>query len=337
MELWVAVNISDVAKHAQVSIATVSRIVNNLPGYSQKTKERVEKAIEELGYKPNAMARGLVSNKTNTIGVLLPCVTGRFSSMLLRGIERRAHAKGYSVIICNTDMNGERTMAYLRTLSEKRVEGILFISEWVTEEYGAFLSSLGIPVVLVATTSPSFPFPSVSVDGFAAAYTATQYLLEKGHRKIGLISGSPNDRIAGFPRIEGYKKALADHGITLHPQWITYGDFHFESGIAAMAVLDARSLDLSAVFATSDEMASGAITYLHRQKRRLPEELSVVGYDDSLDAVMCYPALTSLHQPIEEMGEKAMDLIFSGKQEGKGEQIIFDHCMVERDSVKSLV
>ncbi len=334
-----AVNISDVAKQAGVSIATVSRIINNLPGYSEKTKERVEQAIEELGYKPNAMARGLVSNISNTIGVLLPCVTGRFSSMLLRGIERRAHAKGYSVIICNTDMNGERTMAYLRTLSEKRVEGILFISEWLKQEYGEFLASLGIPVVLVATSSPSFDFPSVSIDGNAAAYTATKYLIDKGHRRIGLISGSPDDRIAGLPRIEGYQKALADHGIAGNSQWITYGDFHFESGIAAMAVLDARGVDLTAVFATSDEMASGAVTYLHRQKRLLPEELSIVGYDDSLDAVMCYPALTSLHQPIEEMGEKAMDLIFSGKAAGggEGEQIIFDHYMVERDSVRSLV
>lgn len=329
-----AINISDVAKHAGVSIATVSRIINNLPGYSEKTKERVENAIKELGYKPNAVARGLVSSKTGTIGVLLPCVTGRFSSELLRGIEKIAHSKGYSVIICNTDMNGERTMSYLQTLSEKRVEGILFISEWVTPEYGEYLSKLGIPVVLVATHSQEFPFPSVRTDDFSAAYTTTKYLINKGHTRIGLISGDKRDRIAGKPRIDGYKKALDEAGLDWKESFISYGDFHFESGIASMALLDARSLGLTAVFATSDEMALGAMTYLHRRGISVPEELSLVGYDDTLDAVMSYPSLTALHQPIEEMGECAMDLICRGVTEAQ--DIVLEHYIVERDSVKEL-
>ncbi|MCF7946096.1 MAG: LacI family transcriptional regulator [Spirochaetia bacterium] len=329
-----AINISDVAEHAGVSIATVSRIINNLPGYSEKTKERVENAIKELGYKPNAVARGLVSSKTGTIGVLLPCVTGRFSSELLRGIEKIAHSKGYSVIICNTDMNGERTMSYLQTLSEKRVEGILFISEWVTPEYGEYLSKLGIPVVLVATHSQEFPFPSVRTDDFAAAYTTTKYLINKGHTRIGLISGDKRDRIAGKPRIDGYKKALDEAGLDWKESFISYGDFHFESGIASMALLDARSLGLTAVFATSDEMALGAMTYLHRRGISVPDELSLVGYDDTLDAVMSYPSLTALHQPIEEMGECAMDLICRGVTEAQ--DIVLEHYIVERDSVKEL-
>lgn len=329
-----AINISDVAEHAGVSIATVSRIINNLPGYSEKTKERVENAIKELGYKPNAVARGLVSSRTGTIGVLLPCVTGRFSSELLRGIEKIAHSKGYSVIICNTDMNGERTMSYLQTLSEKRVEGILFISEWVTPEYGEYLSKLGIPVVLVATHSQEFPFPSVRTDDFSAAYTTTKYLINKGHTRIGLISGDKRDRIAGKPRIDGYKKALDEAGLDWKESFISYGDFHFESGIASMALLDARSLGLTAVFATSDEMALGAMTYLHRRGISVPEELSLVGYDDTLDAVMSYPSLTALHQPIEEMGECAMDLICRGVTEAQ--DIVLEHYIVERDSVKEL-
>lgn len=329
-----AINISDVAKHAGVSIATVSRILNNLPGYSEKTKERVEHAIEELGYEPNGVARGLVNNRTRTIGVLLPCVTGRFSSSLLRGIEKVAHSKGYSVIICNTDMNGERTMTYLKTLKEKRVEGILFISEWVTKDYGEYLSKLGIPVVLVATHSKDFPFPSVRTDDFTASYDTTKYLIEKGHKRIGLISGDAKDRIAGKPRIDGYKKALSDAGIDWEEPQIAYGDFHFESGLAAMALLDARILGLTAVFATSDEMALGALSYLHRQHVNVPEQISLVGYDDTLDAILSYPALTALHQPIEEMGECAMDLICRGVTEPQ--QIVLEHFIVERDSVKEL-
>ena len=325
-----AINIQDVADTAGVSIATVSRIINNLPGYSEKTRVRVEKAIAELGYTPNAIARGLVNSRTNTIGILLPCVTSRFSSELLRGIEKEAHTRGYSVIICNTDLNGARTMAYLKTLSEKRVEGILFVSEWLTDEYGDFLKSLGIPVVLIATQRDSYPFSSIKVDDRAAAYSATRYLLQKGHTRIGLITGSAEDRIAGLPRIAGYRQALQEAGIQSSDDFLAYGDFHFHSGVEAMRTLAQRQLDLTAVFATSDEMALGAMTYLHRNGVRLPDELSLVGYDDTLDAVMAYPALTTVHQGIEEMGEIAMHMI-----EGKSmsEHIILPHSITERDSV----
>ena len=133
-----AINISDVAKHAGVSIATVSRIVNDLPGYSKKTKAHVEKSIKELGYTPNALARGLVNNRTDTIGVLLPNITDRFSSELLRVIEDIAYMQGSSVIICDTDMNPERSLSYLKVLSEKRVEGILIISDSITDVYPKF-------------------------------------------------------------------------------------------------------------------------------------------------------------------------------------------------------
>jgi LacI family transcriptional regulator len=225
-------------------------------------------------------------------------------------------------------------MTYLKTLKEKRVEGILFISEWVTKDYGEYLSKLGIPVVLVATHSKDFPFPSVRTDDFTASYDTTKYLIEKGHKRIGLISGDAKDRIAGKPRIDGYKKALSDAGIDWEEPQIAYGDFHFESGLAAMALLDARILGLTAVFATSDEMALGALSYLHRQHVNVPEQISLVGYDDTLDAILSYPALTALHQPIEEMGECAMDLICRGVTEPQ--QIVLEHFIVERDSVKEL-
>ncbi len=328
-----SITIQDVAQRSGVSIATVSRILNNLPGYSEKTRIRVEKAIVELGYKPNAIARGLVNSRTNTIGILLPCVTSRFSSELLRGIEKVAHEKGYSVIICNTDRNGERTMAYLKTLSEKRVDGILFVSEWLKDEYGDFLQSLGIPVVLIATQRDSYPFSSIKVDDYQAAYTATNYLISKGHRKIGLITGSKEDRIAGLPRIEGYKDALDHAGLVQRDDYIAYGDFHFASAVEAMETLYERQLGLSAVFATSDEMALGAMTYLHRKGVLLPDELSVVGYDDTLDSVMAYPSLTTLHQGIEEMGEIAMRMI---EEKSTSEHIILPHSMTERDSVIEL-
>ncbi|MBF9018000.1 MULTISPECIES: LacI family DNA-binding transcriptional regulator [unclassified Oceanispirochaeta] len=327
------VKISDVAKKAGVSTATVSRIINNLSGFSDATKIKVQKAIDELGYKPNAVARGLASSKTATIGVLLPILSSRYSSQLIHGIETEAHKKGYSVIICNTDRNGERTLEYLRILSEKRVEGIIFASEWITEEYGRYMKDLTIPVVLVSTFSQSFNFPFVRVDDKQASYSATKYLLDKGHRNIGFISGTPDDRIAGIPRIEGYKEALADFGIDFREEYISYGDFHFKSGIAGMSELWNRKLDMTAVFASSDEMALGALTFLHEKGVNIPGEISVMGYDDTLDAVMAVPALSTLHQPVEEMGSKAVNVLLS---KNHSDSIIMRHSITERKSVREL-
>ena len=323
-------NIDDVAKKAGVSTATVSRIVNNKTGYSESTKRKVLQVIDELGYKPNAMARGLVRQKTNTIGILMPCLSSRFSFELLKGIEKVAHSKNYSVIICNTDRNGEQTLTYLQTLSEKRVDGIIFISEWLKDEYGEFLEKLNIPVALVATYTDKFPFPYVRVDDRRAAYSAVSYLIRRGHKKIGMISGNPDDRIAGEPRIAGYRQALVDHGLPVQEEYISYGDFHFQSGISAMQDLYEKNLGITAVFAASDEMAAGAVAYLHSKKIPLPEGMSIMGYDDTLDAEMTFPALTTVRQPIEKMGEWAMELL---QNKDHKESIILQHSIAERDSV----
>lgn len=325
-----AVKISDVAKRAGVSTATVSRIINNLPGYSEKTRIKVQRAIDELGYKPNALARGLMTSRTHTIGVLMPCLSSRFSFKLLKGIEKVAHARGYSIIVCNTDRNGECTMEYLRILSEKRVDGILFISEWMERAYGEFLEGLKIPVALVATETEEFPFPSVKTDDFQASRGAVRHLIQRGHRRIGLITGRPEDKIAGLPRIRGYREALAEAGLEADEALIAYGDFHYESGIAAMDTLLDGGGGLTAVFCTSDEMALGALTALRRRGIAVPGEISVMGYDDTQDAEMAFPTLTTVHQPIEEMGERAMDLLLSRAGE---ESVILRYGITERDSV----
>ncbi len=328
-----SIKLSDVAREAGVSTATVSRVINNLSGYSDATREKVETTIRNLGYSPNVLARGLAGGKTHTIGVLLPSLSSRYSSQLIHGIETRAHSCGYSVIVCNTDRNGERTMEYLRILGEKRVDGVLFASEWLKDEYGEYMLEMQIPVVLIATFSSRFPFHSVRVDDRKAAYTATQYLANKGHKRISFISGSPEDPIAGRPRIEGYTGALEQHGLSFDPSLMAYGDFHFQSGIDAMEQLWSRNTGLTAVFASSDEMALGALTFLHSKNIDIPGEISVVGYDDTQDALMAVPALTTLHQPISEMGERAVELLFS---KAKAENIIMPHRVVERKSVRVL-
>jgi len=315
--------IKDVAKKAKVSTATVSRIVNKLDGYSDETRERVLSTISALGYRRNAVARGLVRRSVNTVGVLL------------QGIETRAHLLGHSVIVCNTSSDGERTIEYLDVLGERRVDGILFTSERVKPAYARAFKELAIPVVLVSSFSRDYPLPYVKVDDEAAARDMTRYLIDKGHRRIALITGSEKDSIAGAPRIRGFRRAMKEAGLPVPEGWVVQGDFHYKSGYRAMGELLERARGMTAVFATSDEMALGALSCSFSAGLRVPADLSVVGYDDTLDAEMAIPPLTTVHQPIREMGERATAILLGSEEERRS--VILPHAIVERGSVKEVV
>ncbi|USK34476.1 substrate-binding domain-containing protein [Bacillus sp. F19] len=327
--------IKDVAKKANVSIATVSRILNNQKGYSEKTKRKVLEAIEELDYHPNAIARGLINKKTSTIGVLFPALSSMLVTELLAGIEKAAHQLGSSVIVCHTESNGSKTMKYLQLLNEKRVDGIIFTSEILKEEYYEFIQKMNIPLVLLSTESRAYSVPYVKVDDRHAAYSAAQYLIKKGHTRIGMISGNQNDLIAGKPRIDGFMNALIDHGLPVHDRQIVCSEgFTFADGIEGLKKMRQQAPEVTAIFAASDEIAFGAISEAYQQGIRIPEELSIIGYDNLSIAEMSIPPLTSLAQPFYEMGEKAAKMIFdmiNGDQ--LVESRIMPHSIKERSSV----
>jgi LacI family transcriptional regulator len=330
--------IKDVAKHANVSIATVSRVLNGQGGYSKATEEKVHLAIEELGYQPNAFARGLISNKSNTLGILFPEVSSQFSSKILRGVEEAAHRLNSSVIVCNTASHGQRTMKYLQLLTEKRVDGILFVSEIITEEYYKKLESMQIPVVLISTESYRYPLPYVKVDDKHAAFTATDYLIKMGHSKIGMISGNKDDIIAGQPRIDGYKQALAQRGLAIKDENIIHSNgFSFNDGLTGLPKLLEQSPDLTAVFAASDALALGAISAAYKLGIKIPENLSIIGYDNLPIAEMSIPPLTTVAQPLEEMGIVAAEMLFTMMNQGRRvESRIMSHSVIERESVKKV-
>ena len=323
--------INDVAKKAGVSTATVSRIINGQSGYTEKTREKVLEIIQEMGYKPNAIARGLVNKRTNTIGVLLPSLSSRLSSALLKGIENSAHQLDYSVIICDTESDGKRTIEYLDVLSEKQIDGIIITSEWLKDLYEEAIVKMKIPVVLVLTASSHLQIPYIKVDDYQASYQATEYLVGKGHKEIGMISGSKTDKLAGLPRIEGYKQALTDNSLTISENRIAYGDFAYRSGMRCMEELMKKAPEITAVFAASDEMAVGALSCAYKKGVKVPDDLSIIGYDDTQDAEMAIPPLTTIHQPIYEMGEKAVEMLLNTK--GAVESVIMPHHIIERDSV----
>lgn len=331
--------IKDVAKKANVSTATVSRILNGLPGYSDETREKVLKVIKELNYQPNAIARGLVNKRTKTLGVLLPNVSSMFASEILNGIEDTAHEADYSVIVCNTDSNGVRTLKYLQVLNEKRVDGIIFTSEELKDEYYKAMKEMNIPIILVSTSSEKYPLPYVKVDDLSAAYSATEYLIKNGHKKIAMITGRKEDKIAGLPRIEGYKKALKDYGIPFDENRIAYGDaFGFSTGITFMEELLEKAPDTTAVFAASDEIAIGAMSVANKYNIKIPDDLSIIGYDNLKIAEMTVPPLTTIGQPLYEIGKNSANLIVKMIDTKETvESKIISHQIIERQTVKKLV
>ncbi|WNB90775.1 LacI family DNA-binding transcriptional regulator [Bacillus sp. NEB1478] len=330
--------IKDVAKYANVSIATVSRIVNGLPGYTEDTKKKVQEAIEALGYQPNAIARGLINKRTQTIGVLFPEVSGMLSSEVLEGVENAAHDGGFSVIVCNTTSSGKRTVKYLRLLQEKRVDGVIFASENVKEEYYKIFQEMQVPVVLVSTGS-QFDLPFVRVNDYEGAFRATEYLIQKGHKQIGMIGGSFDDPIAGVPRMKGFQDALEKHGLDFSDQHMTSNEgYRFQNGKESLPLLLEKLQHMTALFAASDEMAIGAMAAAHQLGIRVPEELSIIGYDNLKIAEMCYPALTTVSQPLKEMGQSAGEILvklIKGKEK-EAESRFMPFTIVERQSVSDL-
>lgn len=327
--------IRDVAKQAKVSVATVSRILNNLSGYSEETKEKVLKVIKDIGYERNDLARGLATNSTATIGVLVPSVSTIFFAEILNGIEDTAHKNGYSVVICNTGEDGKRTLEYLKILSAKRIDGIIITSSDLTEEYYKTITAISIPCVLVSTISYKHPLPYVKVDDEQASYTATQYLIENGHKSIAMIAGAKDDPIAGIPRVNGYLKALKDYGLSINKSLIKHGDFSYRSGKKCMQELLCEKYKFTAIFAASDDMAVGALAIAHSEGIKIPDDLSIIGYDNTQVAEMAFPQLTTVAQPLYQMGQKAIEkLLIMIETEEKVDSTIMMHKIVERDTVK---
>lgn len=329
--------IKDVAKLACVSISTVSRVLNSPENVSEEKRERVLEAIEQLDYRPNALARGLIFKRTQTIGVLMPEISNLFSAELIKGIEEQAHKHKINLILCNTGGEKEKMIQYLNVLKEKQVDGIIFTSKPITIEYYQIFKTIGVPIVLAATESLEYELPSVKIHDEKAAYDATIYLIEKGHENIGMISGPTTDTIAGFPRLMGFKQALKEKlDIDVVDDLIEFGNYQFDDGYRGMEKLLTKNSDLTAVFCASDEMALGALTYLNECGLKVPEDFSVMGFDDTKIAKMSIPKLTTVAQPISEIGKLACQkLIKKINSEDVGElRTYLDHQIIERESVR---
>ncbi|MFC2948676.1 catabolite control protein A [Virgibacillus sediminis] len=330
------VTIYDVAREANVSMATVSRVVNGNPNVKPTTRKKVLTTIEKLGYRPNAVARGLASKKTTTVGAIIPDISSIFFAELARGIEDIATMYKYNVILSNSDQNKDKELQLINTMLEKQVDGILFMGGNITEEHIQQFESASVPVVLAATYDESGKIPSVNIDYEVAAYEATKYLMDNGHSHPAFISGGEEEEINKL-KYQGYLRALEEGNVQLNENLVVMpGDYSYDFGREAVQQLLAKSDKPSAVFVASDEMALGAIHGAQDKGYRVPEDLEVVGFDNTRLATMVRPTLSTVVQPMYDIGAVAMRLLtkYMNKEEVEEKKVVLPHRIEERNSTK---
>jgi LacI family transcriptional regulator len=327
--------IRDVAQHANVSVATVSHVINRTRYVDPETEKRVRVAIKTLGYRPNLLARSLRRRETRTIGLIVPDNSNPYFAEVAREIENSGFAEGYSVILCNTDWSEAKQASYVDVLLAKQVDGLILMASSERLDPLAQILDARVPVVIVGRDSSDLPAHQVLVDNEQGGYLAGQYLARLGHTRVGCVAG-PGDETPSWGRIVGFRRALEEHGVPLAPEALVPGDFRPAGGEAAMRALLARDMGLTAVFAANDLTAFGAINALRRAGLGVPEDVSVVGFDNiGLSAVMM-PALTTVAQPVAELGQASVRLLLrqiSGESETPA-RIVLPTALIERESAR---
>ncbi|KAA5806273.1 LacI family DNA-binding transcriptional regulator [Thermoanaerobacterium thermosaccharolyticum] len=324
--------IKDVAREAKVSIATVSRVLNNSAVVTDETKQRVLDAIKKTGYKPNALARSLKIQKTHTIGLIVPDISSPFYPEVVRGIEDIASMYSYNIFLCNTDQKEDKEMNYIEILSEKQVDGIIYMGDIIRESVKQQLHDIGIPIVLAGTEDAESEFPNVNIDNKKASYDAVKYLLSLGHKKIGMISGPSDDPIGGVQRTNGYKEALSEAKIRFKPSLVVEGNFKARQAYLAMLKLLENNVD--AVFAASDEMAAAAINAIFDSGFSVPEDIHVIGFDNTYLSYMFRPTITTIQRPAYDIGAVSMRLMTKllAKEPIDDMHVILPHQLIVRES-----
>jgi DNA-binding LacI/PurR family transcriptional regulator len=295
------VTIRDVAKKADVSVATVSRVLNGTANVNDSKKRKVEVAIEELGYRPNSIARSLSKKQTNTIGLILPSIVNPFFNEIAEAVEKRAHYRGYKVILCNSSNDAEKERNYIRSLIQNQIDGFVIISDNKAE------NDIKVPVVYLDRYGVDMDqkHPIIRSNHYQGGYQAGKHLIEKGCKKIAYIGkkklhDDKNERIDGF--IDSAEKYDVD--------WENvFCEYEYESGRKGVSELFEKRQDIEGIFAGNDLIAYAVIREAFERNIRIPEELQIVGYDDILFSKLLTPALTTIAQPVKTLGELAVDVI----------------------------
>ncbi|WP_213881268.1 LacI family DNA-binding transcriptional regulator [Pseudomonas sp. dw_358] len=325
--------IKDVAALAGISYTTVSHVVNKSRPVSDPVRLKVEAAIAQLDYVPSAVARSLKARSTATIGLLVPNSVNPYFAELARGIEDYCERKGYCVILCNSDDDSHKQRSYIRVLLEKRVDGLIVSSVGGENTLAQSLATTRTPLVILDRVLPGVEADLVCIDNAHGGYLATRHLLELGHRDIACITG-PLHTSAGQQRLAGFQRALAEAGLAENPARVIEGDFSSSGGYEVAAGLLADTAP-TAIFACNDLMGMGVLRAAAERNVRVPEQLSVIGFDDIQICRFVYPALTTVGQSIRLLGETAAERLLQRVRKtlvGPAEQRLIAPAIVRRES-----
>ncbi|MBC1187198.1 MULTISPECIES: DNA-binding transcriptional regulator CytR [Kluyvera] len=306
----VAATMKDVALQANVSTATVSRALMNPEKVSQATRNRVEQAALEVGYLPQMQGRNMKRNESRTILVIVPDICDPFFSEVIRGIEVTAAAQGYLVLIGDCAHQNQQEKTFIDLIITKQIDGMLLLGSRLPFDASIEEQRNLPPMVMANEFAPELGLPTVHIDNLTASFDAVNYLHELGHQRIACIAG-PEEMPLCHYRLQGYVQALRRCGITVDPHYIARGNFTYEAGANALEQLLALPQPPTAIFCHSDIMALGALSYAKRQGLKVPDDLSIIGFDNISLAEFCDPPLTTVAQPRFDIGREAMLLLLN--------------------------
>jgi LacI family transcriptional regulator len=335
------ITLNDIARKAGVSVSTVSRVLNRQSQknrISSKTEKLVLKAAKDLNYRPNQLARGLRLKKTHTIGLVVPDISNPFFAHVTRMIQKNANDFGYSMIVCNTDENIETEREQIELLRGKGVDGYIIMPVGVENDHIVELIEFDKPLVLLDRCFNDLETNSIVVNNFGGSYQATKYLIEQGHTRIAIIQGLINTS-TNSERVKGYKEALKEFGVPVDSKLIVGNDFRKDNGYIETKLLLSTSNPPSAIFTMSDLITLGALEAIEESDFAIPEDISIISYDDIDFAPFFKSPLTAVRQPKESMGKLAVKLLIEdikSKSKNVKQKIVLKPELVIRKSVKNL-
>jgi LacI family transcriptional regulator len=329
---------ADIARRAKVSVATVSRVINQSVAVDPATESRVREAVRELGYRPNLLARSFRRNVTHTIGLLVPDNSNPFFAEVARMIEDAGFREGYNVILCNSDLSQEKQAAYVDVLLAKRVDGLILVSSGLVslvdgQDPIQRVMDAGVPCVVIDRDLGDLPVDQVLIDNHQGGYLAGKYLTDLGHREIACIVG-PSDTTPSAGRFAGFEQALAEVDPDLRPVAYVSSNGRYDGGEFAINELLGMGVSMSAIFVFNDLVAIGAHGALRRSGYRVPQDVSLVSFDNVMLASAVYPPLTTVAQPIAEMAELSVRLLLEriANKDARHARIVLSTTLVERES-----
>lgn len=329
--------IKDVAKAAGVSTATVSRVINNASSVRPEIRERVMRAVKELDFKPNQLARGLKMDVTHTIAIIISDISNPFFMSITREIERKVNESGYILIMVSTDDDPEKERMYIKVMNEKRVDGIVISSTGKNEDYLNSIKESGIPVVFIDRKPFRHKFDSVYVDKSHAMYDITRHLIEKGHKRIALVSG-PKYIMTNFDRFTGYARALYEANILLDNNLVMYGTFSEEYGREAFRNIIEMSKRPTVIVSGSVKITRGILIEAKKMGVNIPEDISLVSYGNIDMNELITPSLTYVESLNEKIGTIAGNIILERIRNPRGDvrEVVLDAKLILGKSVKQV-